>query len=306
VHDLLRACELRREELPARERSQLIAACQAILEGYARGTRHGIRQDRDGLLAAGEPGVQLTWMDAKVGDWVVTPRIGKPVEVQALWLNALAFGGTWSQRWRESFERGRDAFEKRFWNAERRALYDIVDVDHVPGTVDAALRPNQVFAIGGLPEQLLSRERALQVVATVEAQLVTPLGLRSLAPDEPGYAPRYAGGGAERDGAYHQGTVWPWLIGPFVEAYVRVHGATPGVREEARRRFLEPLLARMNQGFGHIAEIADGEPPHRTAGCPFQAWSLGEVLRLTLDVLADSPATPATNEARPAARAYSR
>lgn len=292
VHDLLRACANRHEALPARERSQLTAACDTILEGYTRGTRHGIRRDTDGLLAAGEPGVQLTWMDAKAGDWVATPRIGKPVEVQALWLNALAFGATWSERWREAFERGRASFAERFWNPERGALFDVVDVDHVPGTADAALRPNQVFAIGGLPEQLLPRDRALSVLATVEAHLVTPLGLRTLAPSEPAYAPRYEGGHVERDRAYHQGTVWPWLIGPFVEAYVRVHGATPSVCEEARRRFLGPLLAEMDRGSGHIAEIADGDPPHRTAGCPFQAWSLGEMLRLTLDVLATTGAEP--------------
>jgi predicted glycogen debranching enzyme len=286
VHDLLRACDRRRVDLPARERTQLTAACHAILEGYSRGTRHGIRQDDDGLLAAGEPGVQLTWMDAKIGDWVVTPRVGKPVEIQALWLNALAFGATWSDRWREAFDRGRAAFERRFWNEAQAALYDVVDVDHRAGTVDATLRPNQVFAIGGLPEMLLQRERALHVLASVEATLVTPLGLRSLAPGEPDYTPHYAGGPRERDAAYHRGTVWPWLIGPFVEAYVRVHGSTARVRSEARRRFLAPLLVEVERSYGHLTEIADAEAPHLVGGCPCQAWSLGEVLRLELEVLA--------------------
>jgi predicted glycogen debranching enzyme len=308
VADFLRACSARSVNVTASDRSQLRAACEAILDGYSRGTRHGIRRDHDGLLAAGEPGTQLTWMDAKVGDWVVTPRIGKPVEIQALWLNALAFGATWSDRWRESFERGRETFELRFWNEDKGALYDVVDVDHRPGENDPALRPNQVFAIGGLPEILLSRERALRVLANVEARLVTPLGLRSLAPGEPGYTPHYAGGSRERDGAYHQGTVWPWLIGPFVDAYVRLHGNTPSVRSEARRKFLAPLLAEIERSFGHLTEIADAEAPHLASGCPFQAWSLGEVLRLDLDVLAE-PAretAPTTSAAGPTARAYSR
>jgi predicted glycogen debranching enzyme len=306
VHDLLRAAEARGESVTAGERSQLIAACQSILEGYARGTRHGIRQDDDGLLAAGEPGVQLTWMDAKLGDWVVTPRSGKPVEVEALWLNALAIGATWSERWRASFERGRATFEQRFWNEEKAALYDVIDVDHRYGTVDAALRPNQVFAIGGLPECLLPRERVLRALATVEASLVTPLGLRSLAPNEPDYRSHYSGGPRERDAAYHSGTVWPWLIGPFVEAYVRAHGNTLSVRNEAQRRFLAPLQVEIERNFGHLTEIADAEAPHAASGCPCQAWSLGEVLRLELDVLAERPAKVTASAAEPAARAYSR
>jgi predicted glycogen debranching enzyme len=259
----------------------LHAAVEAILDGYTAGTRFGIRADADGLLAAGEPGVQLTWMDARVGDWVVTPRIGKPVEVQALWLNALWAAAQWAPRFAEPLARGRAAFAARFWNAARGCLFDVVDVDHRPGTADATVRPNQILAVGGLPLALLDGERARGVVDVVERSLCTPLGLRSLAPTEPGYAGRYEGDGRSRDSRYHQGTAWPWLIGPFVDAWVRVRGADAATRREARERFLAPLLAHLDQaGLGHVSEIADGDPPHAPRGCPFQAWSLGELLRL--------------------------
>jgi predicted glycogen debranching enzyme len=287
VHEYLAAAAVRKAGAPSRrDRERLQAACLAIVSGYARGTRYRIRMDSDGLLAAGEPGVQLTWMDAKVGDWVVTPRIGKPVEVQALWLNALRIAGEWDPRWGAAYDRARPAFAERFWNAGLGRLNDVVDVDHQPGVVDASLRPNQIFAVGGLPFSLLDEERACRVVEVVESALWTPLGLRSLAPDDPRYIPRYEGGVRERDGAYHQGTVWPWLIGPFVEAWVRVHGGTPAARRHARRRFLEPLLAHLDQaGLGHVSEIADAEPPHTPRGCPFQAWSVAEALRLDRVVL---------------------
>ncbi len=299
VHDYLRAAAAARRRIAAAEAGRLQGAVQEILEGYARGTRFGIRMDADGLLAAGAPGVQLTWMDAKVGDWVVTPRIGKPVEVQALWLNALAIGSSVSKRWKMLFERGRAAFEARFWNPAGGFLYDVVDADHQPGRVDASFRPNQIFAVGGLPAPLLSGMRARTVVEAVERRLWTPLGLRSLAPGEPGYTPRYEGGVRERDGAYHQGTVWPWLAGPFIEAWVRARGATPAARRQARARFLEPLLAHLGEaGLGHVSEIADAEPPHTPRGCPFQAWSVGELLRVDRQVLASAP-RPIRSPARP-------
>lgn len=275
------------ELVPAEEQARLRTAIDAILAGYAGGTRFGIRCDADGLLAAGAPGVQLTWMDAKVGDWVVTPRIGKPVEVQALWLNALHVGSRFSERWQETFARGRTSFLARFWNDEAGGLYDVVDCDHRAGTVDRAFRPNQIFAVGGLPLTLVDGERARRLVDAVGARLWTPLGLRSLAPDEPGYVGRYAGGVRERDGAYHQGTVWPWLLGPFVEAWVRVRGATPDAKRTARERFLVPLWRHLDEaGLGHVSEIADGDPPHTPRGCPFQAWSVAEALRLDRKVLA--------------------
>jgi predicted glycogen debranching enzyme len=256
--------------------ARLQQAAGAILEGYTRGTRFQIGAGTDGLLRAGVPGVQLTWMDAKAGDWVVTPRIGKPVEVQALWFNALSIVSAWDARWTELRDRARQSFIARFVDPRTNTLYDVVDADHEPGKLDRSIRPNQIFAIGGLPFTLIDGDVARAVVAQVEAQLLTPLGLRTLAPGEPAYRPRYAGGVLERDGAYHQGTVWPWLMGPFVEAWLRVHGAD-GVRE----RFLAPLHAHLDRyGLDHLSEVADGDAPHTPGGTPFQAWSLAELLRI--------------------------
>jgi predicted glycogen debranching enzyme len=288
IHDFLRTMEAEERKVSARDRKILQEATEAILTGYSQGTRYGIRLDDDGLLAAGEPGVQLTWMDAKVGDWVVTPRIGKPVEVEALWLNALWVGSQFSELWKRLFARGSQAFHARFWNEGGGYLYDVVDPNHQPGTADPTFRPNQIFAVGGLPLALLEGDRARRVVEAVEARLWTPLGLRSLAPGEPGYTPRYEGGVRERDGSYHQGTVWPWLIGPFVEAWVRVRGGTGQAKREARATFLDPILRHLDEaGLGHISEIADADPPHTPRGCPFQAWSVGEALRLAEVVLAE-------------------
>ncbi len=276
-------------------------AIERILSGYAEGTRYRIQADpADGLLRAGEPGVQLTWMDAKVGDWVVTPRIGKPVEVQALWLNALAIGARRSDRWKALLAKGSAAFAERFWNEEKGCLYDVVDADHLSGAVDAAVRPNQIFAVGGLPLPILKGERARRVVETCERSLLTPTGLRSLAPGEAGYAGRYEGGPRERDGAYHQGTVWPWLLGPFAEAWIRVRGGTAEAKAEARRRFVAPIVEAMwtSGGIGHLSEITDAEEPYTLRGCPFQAWSLGELLRLELAVLAEPEGNLVTRKDR--------
>jgi len=275
------------ERVSASERHELTRAVEAILGGYAGGTRYGIRMDRDGLLAAGETGWQLTWMDARVDGHVVTPRIGKPVEVQALWASALAVGARLDGRWGEPLASLRTSFAARFWSVERGHLADVVDVDHVPGTVDMTLRPNQVLAVGGLPVALLDGDRARSVVDVLEERLWTPLGLRTLPADHPDHHGVYAGGPAERDRAYHQGTAWPWLLGPFVEAWVRVRGNTTAARAEARERFVAPLLAHLDDaGLGHVSEIADGDAPHCPRGCPFQAWSLGELMRLERVVLA--------------------
>jgi predicted glycogen debranching enzyme len=299
VHDYLRALEARGRAVPARDRRALSDAVRAILAGHIRGTRYGIRVTEDGLLAAGVPGVQLTWMDAKVGDWVVTPRIGKPVEIQALWLNALRAAEEFTGEHGAMLRRGLRSFAERFPDAGTGALYDVVDADHVPGQVDATIRPNQIFAVGGLPWPLLEGDRARRVVDLVESRLWTPLGLRTLAPDAPGYRPRYEGGVLSRDGAYHQGTVWPWLLGPFVEAWVRVRGGGAEVIAEARRRFLDPVFHHLRSaGLGHVSEIADAEAPHLPRGCPFQAWSVAEALRLDLQVLAE-----ARSADRPAVRA---
>jgi predicted glycogen debranching enzyme len=266
---------------------KLSAAVDAILAGYNEGTRFGIRADRDGLLSAGERGQQLTWMDARVDGREVTPRIGKPVEIEALWLNALAVGTKFSARWETPFEKGRAAFQNKFWNEHAGYLADVIDCDHQAGVVDLTFRPNQIFAVGGLPLTLLSKEKARRVVDAMEMLLLTPVGLRSLAPGEPGYAPHYEGDSRARDSVYHQGTVWPWLIGPFVEAWVRVHGANAAVRKKARARFLPSLHDHLNHaGLGHVSEICDAEAPHTPRGCPFQAWSLGELLRLEHSILA--------------------
>jgi predicted glycogen debranching enzyme len=271
---------------PTREARALRGAVEAILDGHLKGTRFGIRADADGLLAAGEPGVQLTWMDARIGDWVVTPRSGKPVEVQALWLNALALAAKWQPKYEPILEAGLRSFGERFWNEDAGALHDVVDVDHKPGTADPTFRPNQILAVGGLPLALVSGERARRIVDEVETRLWTPFGLRSLAPGCPGYAPRYEGGPRERDSVYHQGAAWPWLAGPFVEAWVRVRGGTAPAKREARARFLAPLEAQLEvAGLGHLCEVADAEPPQRAAGCFFQAWSLGELIRLREEVL---------------------
>jgi len=270
----------------AADRLVLEAAIEKIVAGYAAGTRHRIHADEDGLIACGEPGVQLTWMDAKVNGEVITPRIGKPVEIQALWINALAIAGRRSAQWRHLGERARTSFDARFWDTEHHQLYDVVDCDHVAGTVDATCRPNQLFAIGSLPIALVTGDRARMIVDTCERQLWTPAGPRSLAPGDPRYVPHYGGGPLERDRAYHNGTVWPWLAGVFVDAWVRVRGNTAEAKATARRQFLDPLLARLElAGLGHLSEICDADPPHTPVGCPFQAWSVAEALRLDLEIL---------------------
>jgi predicted glycogen debranching enzyme len=292
VHDYLAAMNARGFRVAAaRDQRELSGVVKAILAGHVRGARYRIRVAEDGLLEGGEPGVQLTWMDAKVGDWVVTPRVGKPVEIQALWLNALRIAESFTSAYSAVYERGSATFTQRFWNEAGGYLYDVVDVDHHPGQVDASFRPNQIFAVGGLPYPLIQGARARRIVDEVERLLWTPLGLRTLAPGSPGYQPVYQGDLRSRDGAYHQGTVWPWLLGAFVDAWVRVRGDTVDARREARQRFLGPLMEHLSRaGLGHISEIADAEPPYTPRGCPFQAWSVGEALRLDLQILAESRA----------------
>jgi predicted glycogen debranching enzyme len=280
VHEFLEAAG--NDPALTADRKLLHATVDAILQGYLHGTRYGIQCAPDGLLACGVPGMQLTWMDAKVGDWVVTPRIGKPVEVQALWLNALGLTLRRDNSWRNIYQQASAAFQQRFWNETHGCLYDVVDVDHQPGTVDDRLRPNQIFAVGGLPLALLDGDRAARVVQVVQDQLWTPMGPRSLAPGEKDYAPRYMGDQLHRDGSYHQGTVWPWLTGAFIEAWMRVHDDKNKARD-----FLSELNRLDLQGLHHVPEIADADTPHTERGCPFQAWSLGEWLRLEHSVLGE-------------------
>jgi predicted glycogen debranching enzyme len=255
-----------------------------IAEHHLRGTKFNIHVDpADGLLAQGAEGYQLTWMDAKMGDWVVTPRRGKAVELNALWFNALKLLEGWlretgqaepAARYGEHAERARDSFNRRFWFEEGGYLYDVVDVDG--GTAsDSACRPNQLFAIS-LDHPVLDQARWKPVVEVAERDLVTPVGLRSLAPNHPDYKPIYGGDLRSRDGAYHQGTVWGWLIGPFIDAWLKVH---PGEQANARK-FLDRFPESMNEnGIGTISEVFDAREPHTAGGCIAQAWSVAEVLR---------------------------
>ena len=267
---------------------ELFPVLAEIVEAHRRGTRYEIHVDPDDdLLYAGESGVQLTWMDAKVGDWVVTPRIGKPVEINALWYNALRIVAELARRLRKhkvareygaAAERVRGSFEKRFWYQEKGYLYDVVDG---PDGDDASLRPNQIFALS-LPFPLVSPngEKARSVVDACGRELYTPHGLRTLAPSDSSYVGVYRGGPRERDGAYHQGTAWPWLLGPFATAHHRAYGDA-----ELARSFLASMETHLLEaGIGSISEIFDGDPPQDARGCYAQAWSIAEVLRAWIDL----------------------
>jgi predicted glycogen debranching enzyme len=255
-----------------------------IVEHHLRGTKFNIHVDpQDGLLIQGQEGYQLTWMDAKMGDWVVTARRGKAVEINALWFNALKLVESWlremgnadgAQRYADHAERARESFNKRFWFEEGGYLYDVVDADGGTAT-DSACRPNQLFAIS-LDYPVLDEARWQSVVAVAERDLLTPVGLRSLSPKHPDYKPIYGGDLRSRDGAYHQGTVWAWLIGPFIDAWLKVH---PQDKATARK-FLGRFPESMNEnGIGTISEVFDAREPHTAGGCIAQAWSVAEVLR---------------------------
>ncbi len=278
-------------------RADLYQPLVDVVAWHERGTRYGIRLDSDGLLRAGEPGVQLTWMDVKIGDWVVTPRSGKPVEIQALWYNALrviehlaiAFGDRDRAAHYSALAEGtRASFGRAFWNEAEGCLYDVVS----DSGADSSIRPNQVIAVS-LPYPLLESDQALRVVDVVEWELLTPYGLRTLSRRDPNYRGHYGGDPRSRDSAYHQGTAWPWLLGPFLTAYVRVHGGSPETRDRAGR-FLEPLRRHLSEaGLGQISEVFDGDPPHEPGGCIAQAWSVAEVLRTYVeDILGRRPEFP--------------
>jgi predicted glycogen debranching enzyme len=268
-------------------RDELYTALTDIISWHARGTRYGIKVDDSGLLASGEAGVQLTWMDAKVGDWVVTPRRGRPVEIQALWYNALRIiedlarslgDEAGEERYRQMAAVANWSFDRLFWNQELGCLYDVVD----GSSPDPSIRPNQIFAVS-LFHSMLPRDRAARVVETVKEHLLTPCGLRSLAPNDQQYRGRYSGSPRERDAAYHQGTVWPWLLGPFITAYLKVNG-----RSEEARRQAQTWLSRLEShlaeaGLGHVSEIFEGDAPHRPCGCIAQAWSVAEILRVYVE-----------------------
>jgi predicted glycogen debranching enzyme len=283
-------------------RGSLYNVLADIIAWHERGTRYGIHVDSDGLLSAGEPGVQLTWMDAKVGDWVVTPRYGKPVEIQALWYNALRVMEDLADRvhdtrnaehYREMADRARTSFVPLFWNELAGCLYDTVDGDRR----DASIRPNQIFAIS-LHHSMLDRGISERVLSVVERELVTPFGLRTLAPSDPQYRGRFEGGPSSRDGAYHQGTVWPWLLGPFLTAYREAHGNSEESAAQARE-WLTPLRHYMeNEGVGQLPEVFDGDAPHRAGGCLAQAWSVAEILRVLVEFGVDGDPKDLTSSAR--------
>ncbi len=296
---------------------ELFPVIADILDAHERGTRHGIKVAEDGLLAAGEPGYALTWMDAKLPDRAVTPRIGKPVEICALWYNALRIAASFADQlgdarrarhWESLAARSKSSFNERFWNAETGHLHDVVDVDGIDGSVDPSLRPNQLLAIS-LAHPILDDPRWRSVVDTCHRELWTPMGLRTLAASHPDYRSRYAGDIQNRDEAYHQGTVWPWLLGPFVTAFIRAHGDTTDSRRTARG-LLDGLLAHLGEaGIGSISEVADGDAPHTPGGCPWQAWSVAEPLRaLCEDILKTHPqpisrsAAPPPRTSRPPAK----
>jgi predicted glycogen debranching enzyme len=268
-------------------RTNLYAVLRDIIDWHVKGTRYRIHVDDDGLLFSGEPGVQLTWMDAKVGDLVVTPRHGKPVEIQALWYNALRFMEQLAATFKDAGAaeqygamavKARDSFNELFWNEELGCLYDVVN----GASRDASIRPNQVIAIS-LTNTMLSKERAASVLRVVERNLLTPRGLRTLSPGDPQYVGRYAGGPSSRDAAYHQGTVWPWLMGPYITAYAKTFG------KKAGRKFSAEWLQNFQDHFheaclGQVSEIFDGDAPHTPRGCVAQAWSTAEMLRVVAEV----------------------
>ena len=256
-----------------------------IAEHHLRGTRFNIHVDPgDGLLAQGKEGYQLTWMDAKMGDWVVTPRRGKAVEINALWYNALELLTHWcreegdvghAEKYSDAAKRARDSFNQRFWYADGGYLFDVVDCNGQSGTTDSSCRPNQIFAIS-LEHPVLDQTRWPPVIDIVKERLLTSVGLRSLSPEHPDYKPIYSGDLRSRDGAYHQGTVWAWLIGPFVDAWLKEHPED----KSGARKFLERFPQHLDDdGIGSISEVFDAREPHHAGGCIAQAWSVAEVLR---------------------------
>jgi predicted glycogen debranching enzyme len=267
-------------------RTTLYDVLTDIINWHVKGTRYNIHVDSDGLLFSGEPGVQLTWMDAKVGDWVVTPRTGKAVEIQALWYNALRvmeslaekFGDKANQnQYKTMAASARKSFNEQFWNEQTGCLYDVVNGDER----DASIRPNQVFAIS-LTNSMVSKVQAKSILRVVERELLTPRGLRTLSPTDSRYIGRYEGDSRSRDGSYHQGTVWPWLMGSYITAYAKTFG------ERAGRKFANDWLKNFDDHLreaclGQVSEIFDGDSPHTPRGCVAQAWSVAELLRAAVE-----------------------
>jgi predicted glycogen debranching enzyme len=278
-HALARYLEATQDQLFL---SQILPELEKIIRFHLQGTDFGIGVDpADGLLRQGAPGYQLTWMDAKVDDWVVTPRRGKAVEINALWYNALCCLEEWLRRagenekaaeMKQHAQKCRDSFQRRFWYQQGGYLYDVVDGENGD---DPALRPNQLLSIS-LDYPVLAEDKWSQVLGCVEEELLTPVGLRSLSPRDKDYKPKYFGNLRDRDAAYHQGTVWPWLIGPYVDAWLKLHHDEFDQADSSLRAFDERLT---KIAVGSIGEIFDAEPPYTHRGCVAQAWSVAEVLR---------------------------
>ena len=268
---------------------ELYPALQEIMHAYQNGTDFSIYMEEYGLIHAGSGLDQVTWMDVRVGDWVATPRHGKPVEINALWYNALMVMSELAEQYHDDATPYRDlagtvrkSFLEEFWNEADQCLYDVVDGD----TQDASIRPNQIYAVS-LPHSMLGEEQAAKVVETVQTKLVAGPGIRSLSPDHKDYHPIYLGALQKRDEAYHQGTAWGFLMGGFISAYVKVHGHTPEAKKQALA-FLEPVREHLYEGcIGSISEIFDGDSPHTCRGCYAQAWSVGEVLRCYVEDILD-------------------
>jgi len=259
---------------------ELLPVLKEIIGWHLKGTRYSIHVTEDGLLYSGEKGIQLTWMDSKIGDWVVTPRTGKAVEINALWYNALAIYSLLLElngKEDESIEMAQKAgvvkksFNDQFWNDEDGYLYDVINGNDK----DDSLRPNQLFAIS-LPFALIENEKAIDIVKVVTAKLYTPVGLRSLSPDDPSYTSCYEGDSFKRDSCYHQGTVWSWLLGAYVDALIKI-----GVERSLVRNVIENFTHHLNEAcIGSVSEIFDADPPHSPKGCVAQAWGVAEVIRV--------------------------
>jgi predicted glycogen debranching enzyme len=263
-------------------RTSLYSVLEDIIHWHVKGTRYQIHVDDDGLLFSGEPGVQLTWMDARVGDRLVTPRHGKPVEIQALWYNALRVmedlaGRLNEPRSRKEYgamaDKARASFNKQFWNEQAGCLYDVINGEFR----DASIRPNQVIAIS-LTNTIVAKDKAKSILSVIERELLTPRGLRTLSPSDPDYIGRYEGAPGTRDSAYHQGTIWPWLMGPYITASIKTLGPEAGRTLAAT--WLKNFQPHLQEAcLGQVSEIFDGDAPHAPRGCVAQAWSVAELLR---------------------------
>ena len=277
---------------------RLFDACMQVISAYRHGTSLGIAADHDGLISTHAAGTATTWMDAQVQDWVVTPRAGKPVEINALWYNAVRIAADLAERaghadkteeLNELAQSIQSAFNRRFWNADAGCLFDVID-EHGR---DSSIRPNQLLAIA-LPYAVLSVDRFEYVLERVRASLLTPVGVRTLSPDDRGYHGHYAGNIISRDRAYHQGSVFPWLLGAYVSAYLRVNGRGEGARDEARQMLQACIAHIQGNGLGQLCELFDGDKPHRPGGAIAAATSVAEVLRAYAEDVLDiqPPAAP--------------